>query len=275
VPQDPYIGKRLSQRSFVVDDSTLDDYYAGLHLDPPGGGRIPSTIASGPDGDSFAEIAFGNHVGHLWMRQGWSLFGQLDQGQTYQVNGEIRDIYTRRDRTVVLYEVRIDDASGQRVLETQHHQSFLRDRDHAGEVAFRDPQAKPGARKFVRPDGETFGGLERTISLEMCGEFFHGNASYHTDRASSKALGFRDVVVGGRMTMAYAAHILEEHFGEAWWQSGTFDLKFTNPVWGNDTVIARGVVTGPDPAAPERTAAFVWLSKPDDTVVLVANASVK
>ena len=70
MPQDPYIGKRLSRRTFVVDDSTLEGYYLGLHLEPPGGGRIPSTIASGPDGDYFAEIAFGNHVGHLWMRQG-------------------------------------------------------------------------------------------------------------------------------------------------------------------------------------------------------------
>lgn len=124
------------------------------------------------------------------------------------------------------------------------------------------------------PQGVRFGGLERTISLEMCGQFFHGNANYHTDREASRELGFQDVVVGGRMTMGYVGHILEERFGEAWWRSGSFDLKFTNPVWPGDTITVNGVVTGPDPDDPERTAAFVWIAKADGTVVLIARAGV-
>ena len=273
-PPDPSIGRRLSPRTFTVDDSTLDDYHRGLHLEPPSHGRLPSTIASGKDNGYFDEIAFSNHVGHLWMRQQWTMSGELAEGRRYDVGGEIRDIYPRRDRTVVQYRVELTDPAGHRVLQTEHHQSFLRDRDHEGAVTFREPKAKPGARRFEVPAGEPFGGLERTISYEMCGEFFHGDANYHTDRESSQALGFRDVVVGGRMTMGYAAHVLEERFGGAWWENGSFDLKFTNPVWANDTVVARGVVTGSDPDSPERTTAFVWLSKPDETVVLVANASV-
>ena len=101
--------------------------------------------------------------------------------------------------------------------------------------------------------------------------------NYHTNREESKKLGFGDVVVGGRMTMAYAAHILEERFGAVWWTSGRLDMKFTNPVWPNDTVIARGVMTGPlqdEQDEPERRGAFVWLTKPDETIVLIANASV-
>ena len=273
-PQDPFVGRQLSPRTFAVDGSTLDDYYQGLHLQPPSDGRPPSTIASGPDNGYFDEIALSNHVGHLWMRQQWTMSGPLAVGQRYEVSGEIRDIYSRRDRTVVQYRVELTDPAGRRVLQTEHHQSFLSDRGQGDVLTFREPKAKPGARKFEVPAGESFGGLERTISYEMCGEFFHGDSNYHTDRESSRALGFRDVVVGGRMTMAYAAHILEERFGAAWWESGTFDLKFTNPVWANDTVVARGVVTGSDPDNPERTTAFVWLSKPDDTVVLVASASV-
>ena len=273
-PQDPVVGRQLSPRTFAVDGSTLDDYYQGLQLQPPSDGCPPSTIASGPDNGYFDEIALSNHVGHLWMRQQWTMSGPLAVGQRYEVSGEIRDIYSRRDRTVVQYRVELTDPAGRRVLQTEHHQSFLSDRGQEDVLTFREPKAKPGARKFEVPAGESFGGLERTISYEMCGEFFHGDSNYHTDRESSRALGFRDVVVGGRMTMAYAAHILEERFGAAWWESGTFDLKFTNPVWANDTVVARGVVTGSDPDSPERTTAFVWLSKPDETVVLVANASV-
>ena len=59
------------------------------------------------------------------------------------------------------------------------------------------------------------------------------------------------------------------------WPAG---YKVTNPVWPNETVIARGVMTGPlqdEKEEPERTGAFVWLAKPDQTVVLVATASVR
>ncbi len=51
-------------------------------------------------------------------------------------------------------------------------------------------------------------------------------------------------------------------------------MKFTNPVWENDTVIAHGVELGPLEDDPDRTAAFVWLAKPDDTIAIIANASV-
>jgi len=126
----------------------------------------------------------------------------------------------------------------------------------------------------VVPRGEAFGGLERTISLQMCGEYFHGDANYHTDRDASKELGFRDVVVGGRMTMAYASHILEEVFGDAWWNTGRLDVKFTNPVWAGDTVTARGVITGSNQEDAGRTDAFVWLAKEDETIAMIAKASI-
>ena len=124
------------------------------------------------------------------------------------------------------------------------------------------------------PPGERFGGLTRTITLEMCGKYFHGDANYHTNKEASAQLGFRDVVVGGRMTLAYAAHVLEERFGEAWWSSGRLNAKFTNPTWPNDTLTVHGVATGTMPDDPSRSGAFVWIAKADDTVVLVGEASV-
>lgn len=269
----PYVGKLLSVREFVVDDVVLDDFHNGLELARVDG-RVPSTIADGADNGYFSEIAYENHFGHLWMRQEWEFLGALAAGGSYTVSGRIRDIYQRRDRSVVQYEVDLHDPSGTLVVRSQHHQSFLPDADPTGAVAFRDPGKKPGARRFVVPDGETFGGLARTITVEMCGEFFHGDANYHTDKDASRELGFSDVVVGGRMTMAYAAHVLEEAFGEAWWTSGRFDVKFTNPVWAGDTVTAHGVMTGPLADDVSRQGAFVWLARQDDTIALVANASV-
>ncbi len=276
VTNEPYVGKELDHRSFLVTQETLNAYCNGLALLAPsqaGARPVPSMLASGADNAYFDQIAFSNHVGHLWMRQEWELFTPLSVGQRYETRGRITDIYQRRDRRVVQYAIELRDASGRLALRSQHHQSFLLD-PQSGEPTFRDPKAKPGARQFSIPQGQPFGSLERTITLEMCERFFSGDINYHTDREASLKLGFRHVVIGGRMTMAYAAHILEERYGGVWWSSGRLDVKFTNPVWENDTVVTRGVELGPMADAPDRTVAFVWLAKPDETVVLVAHASV-
>ena len=272
VGPEPYVGKVLERRSFPVSQQALDDYCQGLDLDAAVG--VPSMLASGTDNGYFDQICFSNHFGHLWMRQEWELFAPLRVGHDYKTSGHIADIYQRRDRKVVQYAVELHDEAGGLVLRSQHHQSFLLDQQ-SGELQFRDPKAKPGARKFNVPQGEPFGSLERTITLDMCDRFFGGDVNYHTDREASLKLGFRNVVVGGRMTMAYAGHILEERYGAAWLRSGRMDVKFTNPVWEEDTVIARGVELGRLEDEPDRTAAFVWLAKPDGTVVLIANASVQ
>ena len=270
----PTVGKTLSERSYRVTDAALADYYNGLQLEPRTDGRVPTTVASDAENAYFNEIAFPNHIGHLWMRQGWECFAPMRAGETYVAGGSIQDIYPHRDRSVVYYAVDVKDAAGELVVRTHHHQSFLRERPADGQVAFRDPRRKPGARKFEVPAGERFGGLTRTITLEMCGTYFHGDANYHTDKEASAKLGFRDVVVGGRMTLAYAAHLLEERFGEAWWQSGRLNVKFTNPAWPNDTIAVHGVVAGAAADDPERQAVFVWITKADDTVVLIGEASV-
>ena len=276
-PKEPYVGKELGSVPFTVTEAVLHDYYDGLNLPCPPAVAVPSMIASGPDNAYFAQSSFSNHFGHLWMRQEWELFEPLTPGRTYTATAQITDIYPKRNRSVVRYEVELRADSGELAVRTRHHQSYLLDQQD-GQLTFRDPKAKQGARRFVVPQGKPFGPLERVISLEMCDRFFHGDANYHTNREESKKLGFGDVVIGGRMTMAYAAHILEERFGTAWWTSGRLDMKFTNPVWPNETVIARGVMTGPlqdEKEEPERTGAFVWLAKPDETVVLVATASVR
>ncbi len=129
---EPQIGKRLSERRFAVDDSVLDDYHQGLALTRRPGTPVPSMVASSPDNGYFDEIAFNNHFGHLWMRQEFEFFAPLGAGESYVVSGQIRDIYPRRDRSVVQYEVELHDSDGALKLRTQHHQSFLRDRDSSG-----------------------------------------------------------------------------------------------------------------------------------------------
>ena len=270
---DPYVGKALSTSQFTVDDGVLSDYFSGLNLDANPNGYIPAMIATGMDNAYFNEIAFPYQIGHLWMRQEWDLRKPLEPNYEYEVSGEITDIYEKRNRQVVKYRVDLSNADGELAIRTYHHQSFLRERISGESVELRDPSKKPGARKFVVPAGNRFGGFETTITKEMCGVFFHGNANYHTDDEAARELGFQRVVVGGRMTMAYAGTVLESYFGDAWDTSGMLDLKFTNPCWCDDVVTVHGVELADQPD-PNRRAAFVWMQKPDESIVYVAEASV-
>ena len=270
---EPSIGKVLPEKTFAVTDSLLDDYFEGLALarGPFDRGEVPvpSMIATGAD-NYFAETAFAQQRGHLWMRQEWAFSAPLERGARYTTRGHIVDIYKKRDRTVVNTQAAVVDAQGQETLTLNHHQSFLLDPPLA-EVALREPGQKAGARKFSVPEGSPLDGFDRTISLEMCGQYFHGDKSYHTDLAASKALGFQDVVVGGRMTMSYVGHLLDGFFGERWFKSGLLDVKFTNPCWPNDHISIKGVSVPSD--AADREAVFAWIEKDDGTIVLIANAS--
>ena len=207
------------------------------------------------------------------MRQEWQLFKPLNLNEAYIANGKIIDIYKKRDRTVVNTEMALKNLEGTVVIKSNHHQSFLLD-EPIEKVEFRDPAKKEGMRKFLIPDGIAIPSLESNITLEMCGEFFHGNKSYHTDLKSSQKLGFNNVVVGGRMTMSYVGHLVEQHLGEDWWNSGELDIKFTNPVWPNDKLFIKGIDIGILKDNNKRRGIFTWIEKDDGTIVLIGNASI-
>lgn len=272
------IGRELTPRTLVIDDAKLRDYHEGLGLEPPAAASalpaVPTTIVDRPDSAYVGESGFENGFGNLWMRQEWELLAPFERDVEYAVRAQIADVYARRDRTVVKTEIAYTSPAGVEVVRARHHQSYLLEQN-TGAVTLRDPKKKEGARKFEVPAGERIAPFERLITLEMCGTFFHGSRSYHTDAAASNDLGFRDVVVGGWMTMSYVAHLLERQFGAPWWTSGRLDVKFTNITWPGDTVIANGVVTGPLADEPGRSGVFAWLQKPDDTVVLIATGSVE
>ena len=273
---EPYVGKALRTRQFVVAGRLIDDYFEGLALDraafDAGDAPVPSMIATDADA-YFNETAFSQQRGHLWMRQQWRFDKPMTSGGEYTTDGQIEDIYRKRDRTVVNTGFTMADGLGESVLQCNHHQSFLLDAP-VGEVEFRKPGQKAGARKFVVPDGKPLDGFERTITLEMCGQYFHGDKNYHTDLKASKELGFGDVVVGGRMTMAYVGHLLDGYFGERFFQGGTMDVKFTNPCWPGDEIRVRGVSSG---RANGREDVFAWIEKggngEDPTVILIVSAS--
>ena len=280
-PEEAYVGKDLGSREFACDDELLKHYFDGLEVDsayygdssPYGKSVAPSMILTNVD-TGFAGAGFKDNFGNLWIRQEWDSYIPITPGEKYKVTSRIEDVYSWRDRTVVKQEVNLWSPGGELMAKGLHHQSFLLGRSSEGKVKLRDPKKKEGVRKFQVPDGEAIGPVESDISIEMCGVFFHGNKNYHTDKNAAAELGFEEVVVGGRMTMSYIGDMMDRRFGKGWYEGGHLDVKFTNIVWPDDHVIAKGVITDRvRENGGTRANVAVWMEKPDGTVVIVGTAS--
>lgn len=277
-PDEPYAGKDLGSRNFLYSDSLRDHYFEGLGIDPSwyeakaDGLAAPAMIVGDVD-DGFRGSRFKNAFGNLWMRQEWQWHDAILPRTDYHITSKILDIYDWRNRTVVKQEVNLFDDEEKLVARGVHHQSYLLSQS-TGKVELRDPKKKEGVRKFEIPAGDMIEPVDRTIDLEMCGVFFHGNKNYHTDKQASEDIGFEEVVVGGKMTMSLIGDMLEKHFNDGFSKAGTLDIKFTNIVWPNDHVTAKGVIV--DTASENdvnRTHLDVWMEKDDGTVVIVGKAS--
>lgn len=280
-PDEAFVGKDLGSIDFAVSDQAIKDYFVGLDVDSEfynetslyGKALTPSMVLTNVD-TGFAGAGFKDNFGNLWIRQEWDLRKPMLQGESYSKSSKIVDIYEWRDRTVVKQEVTLFSPDGELMARGLHHQSFLLGKSDQGTVKLRDPNQKEGIRKFQVPDGEAVGPVESDISLEMCGTFFHGNKSYHTSEEAAKELGFEKVVVGGRMTMSYIGDMMDRRFGKGWFEGGKMDIKFTNIVWPDDHIIAKGVIT--DRVAEDggtRANVAVWVEKTDGTVCIVGTAS--
>ena len=280
-PEEAYVGKDLGSMEFTVTDDLIQHYFDGLEVDADwytdsslfGKPLVPSMILTNAD-TGFSGAGFKDNFGNLWIRQEWDIRKPMLQGETYRRSSKIEDIYQWRDRTVVKQQVTLWSLDDEVMAIGVHHQSYLLGKSDQGTVKLRDPKSKEGVRKFRIPDGDTVGPVESDISLEMCGTFFHGNKNYHTDKDAAKELGFEEVVVGGRLTVSYIGDMMDRRFGKGWFEGGKLDVKFTNIVWPNDHVIARGVITDRvQENGGTRANVAVWMEKPDGTVCIVGTAS--
>lgn len=267
---EPYVGQQLRPRPFSVTPELLENYWHGLDVEPRD--AVPTMLANHVDAGG--RLLFSQQRGHLWLRQEWEFSGPLAEGVEYTVEGSVADIYPRRERTILLTETLVRAPGGQVVSKQRHHQSFLLDRPPDAEVVLRDPGSKEGASRAEPVITSELGAFEKTVTLEMCGQFFFGSRNYHSDRAASEELGFRDVVVGGRMTMGYVGELLDMTLGESWARSGRLLVKFTNVLWPGETIRVSAGLGGPLEDDPARDAVYARVAKTDGTVVIVADGSV-
>ena len=121
--------------------------------------------------------------------------------------------------------------------------------------------------------GKDLGTLEVIVTGEMVEHYMRG-LDYHNDRDASRELGFRDTVIGGRMTLSCVTELLTRHFGRGFYLGGRLDAKFTNVLWPNEPFTTRGIITGRSAEGGRpRAEVTVFCEKDDGTKIIVANAS--
>jgi len=276
-PDEAFVGKELQPRLFEISEKSVDDYFEGLRVDRSIYENIaledklitPSMVII--DAESIKGASFRNNFGNLWMRQEVDFHAPLPTEAKLNVRSKVLDIYEWRNRTVVLQESEIFNEKDELLGAMRHHQSYLLEQN-SGKVTLRKPSEKEGVRKFDVPKGKSLKPVSSQIDLEMCGTFFHGNKSYHTDKRASEELGFEEVVVGGKMTISYIGDMLDRAFGDRWYSGGKLDVKFTNIVWPGDKVTAKGVIADESNSSEGTTEIRVWMEKEDGTVTIVGNA---
>lgn len=278
---DVYAGKDLGTFNLTITEEMVQHYIRGLEVpnpwyteDSPFGGPVAPAVIFQDISNRFKGWYLDNLFGNLWLRQEWDIHAPVRVGQTLHCTARVADRYQRRDREVVAQEVWLRDAAGRLVAHGIHHQSFLPEQS-SGAVALRDPKAKEGAKTHSDPTGEPLSlELKKAFTAEMCDQFFYSNRNYHNDKEASKQLGFQEVVIGGRMTLAGISELLTRHFGRGWFLGGHLDVKFTNVLWLSEPCTIRGVITGRSlEDGKARAQVAVCCEKADGTKVIVGTAS--
>ena len=277
---DVYAGKDLGTLDVTITEDMVQHYVQGL--DEPN----PWYTAASPFGRPVAPVVvyqstdslfqgwyLDNLFGNLWRRQQWDIYAPTFVGQTLHCSARVAERYRRRDRDVVAQEMWVRDDAGQLVARSIHHQSFLAEQT-SGEVALRDARAKEGAGQYAEPVGPPLSlELKKTFTETMCNAFFYRSKNYHNDKEASQELGFRETVIGGRMTLSCVTELLTRHFGRGFYLGGHLDVKFTNVLWPNEPFTTRGVITGRTEDKGRTSAQVTVLcEKADGTKIIVATA---
>ena len=269
--EQPQAGVDLGSAEVLIDDTALNDYYEGLDLEPPAEFAVVPTMVAANADLSTACTSPTTSATSGCARSGLPRppASRPALHRQRQIAGRLRAPRPHRDLT----ETELRDPDGDVVVVQRHHQSFVLYQSE-GEVTCATPPRRRARASSMCPKASRSARLERTITLEMCGAFFHGDRNYHTNKEASAELGFTDVVVGGKMTMSLLGELLDQRFGAAWASSGRLLIKFANIVWPNETVRVRGVLQGTNADDPSRRDLFCWVEKDNGVIAVVAEGSV-
>lgn len=102
-----------------------------------------------------------------------------------------------------------------------------------------------------------------------------GNNPIHFDPEFAKKVGLPAPIATGVMSSAYLSEMLTKAFGIAWIRSGSMDVKFIRPIYADDTVTARGRITGKtETSTGMRVSLEIWCETQRGEPVTVGTARV-
>src|SRR5712692_7662445 len=273
-----YVGKKLEPLEFIASPERIREYIDGV-LDhhpwysgeSPFGGPVAPALIFHSISPMFQGWWFDNKFGTLYTRQEWTLSGVLRPGQKATATATITDRYYKRGREYVALTVELRDAQGLPLARGTHHQSFLLAQNQ-GEAKLKASQAKTTPSPI--PSGEQIPPLHKTVTLEMCQAFYAGPKNYHNDLEAARAWGFKDVVIGGPMSLCFLSEFMTRRFGKGWYVGGHLDVKLVDVLWPNEPLTIGGVIRERVPEGhATRAVADVWCEKADGTKTIVGTAS--
>lgn len=222
-----------------------------------------------------------NLFGNLHAQQDWFCFAPIAVGGEIATRSTIVERYSKRGRDYVVNETDyLDAADGRLLVRGRTHQSFLPPKEVAARDGFvvdegtskqKSSEARPA---FPTATGEDLPAIAHAIDQRRCWMFSGPGATYHTDEAQARKLGFPRIVVQGMMSTCFVSQIMLARFGEGWLRGGRMSVKLTNVVWCDERVEVRAKVRERTREGTRtRVHCDVWVDKPDGSRALLGDAS--
>lgn len=204
--------------------------------------------------------------------------------------GRYTDKYERRGKGYVVFESEARDASDGALLVRQVSTEIMRvpesvtlgegsappDGDRVRGVWPNDIVPAPRAAADLAP-GTPIPPLVKRARQDQMSVFSGAGKQWfniHTDVGIAQAAGFRDTLAQGMMETCWMSEMLAGFFGARWMTSGWIKTVFLKPVFRNDTLTCRGVITGTSvDGTGTRLTLEVWATNQDGVMTAAGWAS--
>ncbi len=284
-------GKDLGTRELVISRDWIEKYHGSID------DRNPWYTEASPLGGPVAPCAVFNYEmqlfggwhppgvkGVLNTSQRWRFFQPMRPGQRVIVKARVAERYVKRGRDHITMEATACDEAGLALCQVEATDSWPVPQGQGASEAGRTSQPAPASPDTHKGPRQTsaahlpLGGepppFSRLVTREMCQINGGPLVNFHTDLEAARRLGLPDLMAAGPMFVCFYSEMFTKRFGLDWMRGGTLDFKLLKPVLAGETVTARAVVKGKEPAgALVRVLMDVWCERLEDGAKTSAGAA--
>ena len=266
------VGTPLGPIDVTVDDElarsyayTVDDFNPWCLWDQgsPFGGRIAPPVAIAVRLLRLWSLVYDATTDRsLHAKEEFRLYKPIRIGQRVTLKGRVADKYIKRDRQWVVYESEALAEDGHplmwaRAVEMLGMQPGLK----IGAGTATAPSSGGSSRKSAAcaadlpvatrahldvPIGSPLPSLTKRPDRKQMWVFSAREGRWdnmHTDRTTATSIGLEDIIGQGLMTTGYLSELCANFFGPAWFSSAWVLNAFLKPVYIDDTLSVKGVVS--------------------------------